>query len=352
MGDLENILIEHAKRYPLMEPSDAVKLIYQSVFGGGHMISEPSDVLPRIRDEYMSCKHREGALHTECLGGTARIYLDTELTEGNLGVIARLFMESAKRYPHGYGLAGEAERWLFDSRISKLRQLCREGVFPFGTETLDEYLANYRERGCPSVSHSEVYREAYKPSYRVIDGRYARLLDCIFSIAELLSTGERTVLAIDGRAASGKTTAAELIADIFNASVIHMDDFFLPRELRTAERMAEVGGNIHYERFKDEVIPNLRTGKPFYHKVFDCSHFDFAEEPKKIEPARLIICEGSYSHHPIFGKYYDIAYFSDVDPETQRQRIKERNGEAMLSRFVNEWIPMEERYFASLDKSR
>ena len=352
MGDFENILIEHAKRYPLMEPADAVKLIYQSVFGGGHMISEPSDVLPRIRDEYMACKHREGALHTECLGNTARIYLDTELTEGELGVIARLFTLSAKRYPHGYGSAGEAERELFDSRISELRQLCREGAFSIDSAVLDEYLADYRERGCPAVSHSEVYRKAYRPAYRVIDGRYLRLLDCIFAIDRMIPENKTVVLAIEGRAASGKTTAANLIADIFDSSIIHMDDFFLPPELRTAERMAEVGGNIHYERFKDEVIPNLRTGKPFWHKVFDCSRFDFAEEPKMVEPAGLIICEGSYSLHSIFGEYYDIAYFSDIDPETQRQRIRARNGEAMLSRFMNEWIPMEERYFASLDKNR
>ena len=40
MDDLKQILISHAARYPLMEPTDAVKLIYQNEFGGGHLIRD------------------------------------------------------------------------------------------------------------------------------------------------------------------------------------------------------------------------------------------------------------------------------------------------------------------------
>lgn len=335
-----------------MQPADVVKLVYQSVFGGGHMISSPDEALRRIRDEYASKSHGDGALYVEYLGDTARLYLDAELTPLQLDIIAKIFCASAKRYSKGFSSATEDEKTLFDERISTAERLCAEGLFGFEVEAFREYLVDYRNKGCPAVSHSDVYRAAYHPSYRVIDGKYVRLLDCMFEVGELTRCGKPVVLAIDGRAASGKTTAAELIADVFGASVIHMDDFFLPRELRTPERLSEVGGNIHYERFKSEVIPNLKTGTPFYHRVFDCSRLDFADEPKKVEPTDLIICEGSYSFHPYFGKYYDIKYFSDIDSETQKQRILKRNGEAMLARFVNEWIPMEERYFAWLDKSR
>ena len=40
MEELRAILIAHAKRYPLIQPTDAVKLIYQNEFGGGHLIRE------------------------------------------------------------------------------------------------------------------------------------------------------------------------------------------------------------------------------------------------------------------------------------------------------------------------
>ena len=66
------------------------------------------------------------------------------------------------------------------------------------------------------------------------------------------------VIAMDGRAAAGKTTLAEELAVTLGGAVVHMDDFFLPGELRTPERLAAPGGNVHAERFVEEVLPYLR----------------------------------------------------------------------------------------------
>ena len=38
MDELIKILRAHAEKYPLMRPQDAVKLVYQNEFGGGHLI--------------------------------------------------------------------------------------------------------------------------------------------------------------------------------------------------------------------------------------------------------------------------------------------------------------------------
>ena len=48
---LMDILREHAVRYPLMQPTDAVKLVYQHVMGGGHMIADPEMSLERLKAE-------------------------------------------------------------------------------------------------------------------------------------------------------------------------------------------------------------------------------------------------------------------------------------------------------------
>lgn len=71
------------------------------------------------------------------------------------------------------------------------------------------------------------------------------------------------VIAMDGRAAAGKTTLAEELAVTLGGAVVHMDDFFLPGELRTPERLAAPGGNVHAERFAEEVLPYLRRGEAF-----------------------------------------------------------------------------------------
>ena len=55
----------------------------------------------------------------------------------------------------------------------------------------------------------------------------------------------------------GKSTLAENLKQYFNCEVVKMDHFFLPLQKRTNERLNTPGGNIDYERFKEEVINNL-----------------------------------------------------------------------------------------------
>lgn len=156
------------------------------------------------------------------------------------------------------------------------------------------------------------------------------------------------IIAIDGRAASGKSTLAEQLSKLLDADVVHMDDFFLPPALRTEERLAEPGGNVHYERFCEEVLPYLESSAAFSYRIFDCSKMDYSGE-RIIENKPILIVEGSYSHHPKFGGYADLFVFSDVDAEEQLRRIRLRNGEEKVQMFAKKWIPMEERYFVGCD---
>lgn len=341
-----SILKKHAAVYPLMQPTDAVKLIYQETFGGGHMIKSEETALEYIRCEYAALSHIGEPFRCESLGKVSRVFLDGTLTDTELSLIAKMFCVSARLYAVGFADASDEVKKKFLARIGILRELCRDGQFGFTPTELDTYLEHCRAAGYPAVSHSERYRKAYRPAYRVIDSRYVRLIPCIRDIASRLnSSGKRVVVAIDGKCASGKTTAARLLAGIFDAEVIHMDDFFLPPELRTHERLCEIGGNVHYERFESEILPHLRDEFVFNYRVFDCAKRAYSDTPRKIEPSRLIIVEGSYALHPRFGDYCDLSVFIDIAPDKQLERIKKRNGEKLLARFQSDWIPMEERYF-------
>ena len=66
-------------------------------------------------------------------------------------------------------------------------------------------------------------------------------------------------------------------------------------------------------------------------------------------PTALTVVEGSYSMHPALGRYYDLAVWVDIDPQTQRARIEARNSPAFAARFFTEWIPLEQAYFAAAD---
>ena len=79
------------------------------------------------------------------------------------------------------------------------------------------------------------------------------------------------IIALDGRCGSGKTTFAAMLKRIFDCNVFHMDDFFLPQEMKTEERLSEPGGNVHYERVLQEVILPLSRGEAVQLIPFNCS---------------------------------------------------------------------------------
>lgn len=173
---------------------------------------------------------------------------------------------------------------------------------------------------------------------------FAKQIEEIAARAEALRTGGvcPVVIGIDGMAASGKTTLTGLLAQRLDASVIHMDDFFLPQGFRTPQRLKTPGGNVYHERFKKEVVPYLRSGVLFGYRVFD-AHSHSYTDTRDVWPKPYIIVEGCYCMHPEFGDIYDLKLFAEVSPAEQWKRITETRAER-AEMFKAMWIPMENRY--------
>ncbi|MCM1467169.1 MAG: hypothetical protein NC086_03400, partial [Alistipes sp.] len=227
LNDLKYIIEQQAARYPKMQPQDAVKLVYQHVFGNGHMIKDRESGLDFIRKEYETVKFAHGDADlselpfAEDIGNWyARIHLLKVEDDEQLVSLNDAFIASAA--------LGGGNLEYFLSRLYFLNELASYGMFEFDEEDMADYLVEYEKQNYPVVSHSQRYKEFYDPAYRVIDARYIRLLPLITRIRRLMEEKNKVVVALDGRAASGKTTAAELLSLVFDASVIHMDDFFLP----------------------------------------------------------------------------------------------------------------------------
>ena len=164
-------------------------------------------------------------------------------------------------------------------------------------------------------------------------------------VERLLAEGRCAFVAIDGPCASGKTVFAASLHERFGGNVLHMDDFFLRPEQRTPERFAEPGGNVDRERFEAEVLKPLAAGKAVRYQPWDCHTGDFATS-RSVEPAALTVVEGSYSMHPALRGYYDLTMCLIVDPSERLRRLEARKPR-MLQRFIDEWIPLENRYFES-----
>ena len=164
MEELRAILITHAKRYPLMQPRDAVKLIYQNEFGGGHLIRDEQACLNYLRQEYASAeKDPTVALYEDIGNGIVRVNLAAVKPE-DLEQLGRDFIRSAAKHK------GTLDSFL--NKLEVLRMLITEGVFAFDLDALNTYLSEYKAAGYPAVSHSEQYRQAYKSAYRIIRNAY------------------------------------------------------------------------------------------------------------------------------------------------------------------------------------
>lgn len=152
------------------------------------------------------------------------------------------------------------------------------------------------------------------------------------------------LIAIDGRCAAGKTTLAAELQGETGCNVVHMDDFFLRPEQRTAQRLAQSGGNVDWERFQAEVLIPLRQGISFSYHPYDC-RTQALKEAVQVSPRAVTLVEGSYSCHPQLWNYYGLRLFLTVDPQEQLRRIRLRSGPEALEVFRTRWIPLEEQYF-------
>ncbi len=326
--------LNHAVHHPLLRPEDAVKFAFQSEYGAEHFVGDAKRSRARLAEECASLVSGENEPLFEALGGNcARLNLAPALKAGAaLDTVNAMFLNTAaKRRGTEEGL---------NEKLLLLPRLCAEAGLLCAKE-LSSFLLAYRERGFPVISHSQTYREAYHPAYRVVDAAYLRAHEVIFRIDALLREKERVDVAIDGGSASGKTTLARLLGNLYDCNVFHADDYFLQGFQRTEERLKEPGGNVDYERLKFEVIDRL--GQDLYYRAFDCGSGELRSEefaPKK----RLNIVEGAYSMHPKLQKNYDLAVFLEIGEKAQERRIVARGDGALLKRFQSEWIPMEQRY--------
>jgi len=144
----------HRVRYPLMQPQDFGKLAYQSEFGPAHFVTDEAAVIRFLLDEWQTVSAADIPCNPEPIGGGyCRFHLTADTDPAVAApVLAKLFMQSAA------GHAGTPDG--LDARLEILRTLPVEGM--------DTWLQTYRGRGCPPVRHSETFRNAYHPHYRVV----------------------------------------------------------------------------------------------------------------------------------------------------------------------------------------
>ncbi|MBR3382681.1 MAG: hypothetical protein IKG85_06550 [Clostridia bacterium] len=147
------------EKYPLSRPQDMVKLLYQSEFGPAHAIADPEAARSFLWKEYASVTQEEGPLCEYIGGDRVRVNLKTLDANGvSPDLLAEAFIKSA--VPVG-DVSAFAE---------KLTRLAEDPLINALMPELAPFIADYVTAGCPAMHHSEAYRAACSPAYRVVSG--------------------------------------------------------------------------------------------------------------------------------------------------------------------------------------
>lgn len=334
-GKTAELLVNHFNKYPKMHMTDLFKYLYQSSFGCGHSVTDLEKVTEWVRREYSGVKEVGDDTPEELDGGFYRLplsYLNGGMSAETLGKL--FYLSAQKQYD---GLSG------LTKRLKIARNLMEEGRIKLSPEVFDKAHYDWCVEGYTAIHHSDRFRTEYNPAYRVISSEYIPYLPLLTAIDKGLKKG-RVTLAIEGGSGSGKSTLGKMLKEIYGCTLFHTDDFFLQKHQRTAERFAEIGGNLDRERLESEVLIPLKKGEKLIYRPFDCSKMEVGEG-REITPTELTVVEGAYSMHPDLEKYYHLSVFLEISESTQRERIINRNGEDFAKRFFNEWIPLEKVYF-------
>lgn len=147
------------------------------------------------------------------------------------------------------------------------------------------------------------------------------------------------VIAIDGDAASGKTTLSTLLANRYHGTLIHTDQFYLPFD----KRNDYPAGHMNIKKIIHEVLIPHALRKETHYEWYD-PHLNKIREIIQKPFTPLLILEGSYALHPDILPYLDYKIMMSISTELQEKRILSRSNPEVLEKFKTMWIPKEKAY--------
>ncbi|MFD3274162.1 AAA family ATPase [Paenibacillus dendritiformis] len=156
------------------------------------------------------------------------------------------------------------------------------------------------------------------------------------------------VIGIDGCGGSGKSTlASQLAAECPNATVVHMDDFYLPSAdiVEGSPMEKPVGADFDWQRMRRQVLCPLSQDREGRYQRYDWDS-DTLAEWHTVPMGGVVIVEGVYSIRHELAEQYDVTIWVDCPRETRLSRGLARDGEGARDMWVTNWMVAEDIYMA------
>ena len=165
------------------------------------------------------------------------------------------------------------------------------------------------------------------------------------------------IIGIAGGTASGKTTVAQKIKEVFgsNVELVSHDYYYLPHNDMTYEERTKINYD-HPNAFETDRlirdIRDLKSGKAVDVPVYDFTIHNRVDETVRVEPKKVIIVEGILVfENEELRRLMDIKIFVDTDSDERLARrilrdVKERGRslDSVLTQYTTTVKPMHDQF--------
>ena len=157
--------------------------------------------------------------------------------------------------------------------------------------------------------------------------------------------GAAARIGIDGPGASGKSTLAIGLAEALTGAVlVEGDDFYRP-ESDSRRSEVEVDGLFDLPRLASQVLIPHSQGKEIRYQRFNWDTGVLGDWVSGPGGTPLIV-DGLFSTHETLRDFYDLRIWASAPQAVRLARGLQRDGEQAKSKWVDVWMPAEDRYIA------
>ena len=163
----------------------------------------------------------------------------------------------------------------------------------------------------------------------------------MISALPILGSGEMLLVGVDGCGGAGKSTLAEeLAAEQSNIQVVHVDDFYKPKDERVeVTETKPVHINFEFDRLKQQVLEPLEHGETAKYQTVK-------GQVVEVKPSGYIVIEGLGTLGTELRGHFDYKVWVEALETVRRQRGIERDSEDWATAWDNQYLPQDARYVA------
>lgn len=161
--DFTFYLKKQIELHPSMQMQDIIKMCYQAVFGVEHMLADVERAKTYFMQEYEATSANTALpLYEPISDDFCRVNIGAwKAKKLEPQKLFELFVSSATDNHSG----AETD---FELCIAGAEKIIADGLLPFSIEEWTEYFDSYKKSGIHPVHHSDAYRRAEQPAYRLI----------------------------------------------------------------------------------------------------------------------------------------------------------------------------------------